>query len=113
MHYDRTYISEGINFNKINGSNECKTFHFNYFSRMNSNFQPNVCNSYYDFLQKATSFNKIVIVLVVENMYSIHFWATRKDEAKNTMKKVRSIQVEKEYQYKKQLTVNMKMKIIN
>ena len=36
--------------------------------------------------QKSTSFNDVVIVTVVKNDYSIHFWGMNKSEAVNRMK---------------------------
>ena len=73
LYYDGTYIFEGIDTNKTNHSYEFKTFHYNYVSRINLNFQPNICNGYYDFLQKIMGVNKIVIISVPDNMYKIHF----------------------------------------
>ena len=39
----------------------------------------------YDLMEKAMSFNDVVIVYVKKSAYRIHFWYLRKDDAINIM----------------------------
>ena len=48
-------------------------------------FEPYLCSSCHDLMQKATSFNNIVIVYIKGSAYRIHFWYTSKDDAINIM----------------------------
>ena len=50
MYYNRIDISEGIDVNKTNESNEFDVFQYWYFLDNSFKFQPDVCNRYDDFL---------------------------------------------------------------
>ena len=52
---------------------------------INVKFQPEVCNSCHDLLQKAMSFNDAAIVSVKGNDYRNHFLCMSKDEAINVL----------------------------
>ena len=47
LYFHRIDISEGIDVNKINVSNECDICHYWYFLNKGFRFQPNVCNRYH------------------------------------------------------------------
>ena len=64
LEYDRIGISEGIDVNKTNASKESDICHYWYFKDIGFKHEPYLCNSCYDLMQKATSFNDVAIVYV-------------------------------------------------
>ena len=81
LEYDRIDISEGIDMDKTNKRKECDIFHYWYFLDENFNYEPYLCNGCHDLMQKAMSFNDVVIVSIKENDYRIHFWYISKNDA--------------------------------
>ena len=49
LQYERTNISEGIDFGKTNKSVECMICHCRYFKDIGFKYQPYVCNGCHDF----------------------------------------------------------------
>ena len=86
LEYNRIDVSEGININKTNASEECKICHCWYFKDIGFKHEPYLCNGYHDLIQKAISFNNIAIVYVKGSAYRIHFWCMSKDDAISIMK---------------------------
>ena len=82
---NRTDISEGIDVNKTSLSNECDICHYLYFKNIGFKYEPYLCNGCHDLMQKATSFNNIVIVYINGNAYRIYFWYMSKNDAINIM----------------------------
>ena len=80
LEYDRIDISEGIDVNKTNASEECDICHYWYFKDIGFNYKPYLCNGCYDLMQKAMTFNNVAIVHVKGSAYRIHFWYMGKDE---------------------------------
>ena len=72
LEYDRIDISEGIDVNKTNASKECDICHYWYFKDIDFRYEPYLCNGCHDLMQKAMSFNDVVIVYVKEIAYRIH-----------------------------------------
>ena len=85
LQYDRIDISEGIDINKTNASKECGICHYWYFLDKNFKYEPNLCNSCHDLMQKAMIFNDVTIVSIKGNDYRIHFWYMSKDDAISIM----------------------------
>ena len=85
LQYQRIDISEGIDVNKTNLSEECDICHYWYFKNTGFKFEPYLCNDRHDLIQKTMSFNNIAIVYVKGNAYRIHFWYMSKDDAINIM----------------------------
>ena len=85
LEYDRIDISEWIDVNKTNLSNECDICHYWYFKDIGFKYEKYFCNGCHDLMQKAMSFNNAAIVYVKGNAYRIHFWYTSKDGAVNIM----------------------------
>ena len=85
LEYDRIDISEGIDINKTNTSKECKICHYWYFKDIGFEYEPYLCNCCHGLIQKAISFNDVVIVYVKGGAYRIHFWYMGKDDAINIM----------------------------
>ena len=72
LEYDRIDISKGIDVNKTNESKECDICHYWYFKDIDFRYEPYLCNGCHDLMQKAMSFNDVVIVYVKEIAYRIH-----------------------------------------
>ena len=73
LQYNRVDVSGGIDINKTNGSKECDICHYWCFLDKSFNYEPYLCNSCHDLMQKAMNFNDVAIVSIKENDYSIHF----------------------------------------
>ena len=85
LEFDQIDISEGVDDNKTNLSKECDICHYWHFKNIGFKYEPYLCNGCRDLMQKAMSFNDIVIVYIKENSYGIHFWYMSKDDAINIM----------------------------
>ena len=62
VYYDRINVSEGIDVNKISGSNECDVCHYWYFLNYSFKFQPNVCNGCHSVLMTYVNLSNITIL---------------------------------------------------
>ena len=69
LEYDRVDISEGIDINKANTSKECDIFHYCYFLSKSFKYEPYLCNSCHDLIQKAMKFNDAAIFSVKGSNY--------------------------------------------
>ena len=85
LEYDRIDISEGIDVNKTNLSKECELCHYWYFKNVGFKYESYFCNGCHDLMQKAISFNNIVVVYVKWNVHRINFKYMSKDDAINIM----------------------------
>ena len=85
LEYDRIYISEGIDINKINTSKECDICHYWYFLDNNFNYKPYLCNGCHDSMQKAMNFNDVAIVSIKGNDYRIQCRYMSKNDATSIM----------------------------
>ena len=85
LEYDRVDISEVIDVNKTNASEEYDIFHCWYFKDVGFKYEPYLCNGCHDLMEKAMSFNHVAIVYVKGSAYRIHFWYMSKDDAINMM----------------------------
>ena len=73
LEYDRIDILEEIDVNKTSASKECDICHFWYFKDIGFKYEPCLCNSCHDLMQKAMSFNNAAIVYVKGSACRIHF----------------------------------------
>ena len=48
-------------------------------------YEPHICNGCQGLMQKAVSFNDVVIIYVKGSAYRIYFWYMSKDDAVNLM----------------------------
>ena len=85
LEYDRTDISEGINVTKTNASKECDICHYWCFKDIGFKYEPYLCNSCHDLMQKAISLNDVAFIYVKESAYRIHFWYMSNDDAISIM----------------------------
>ena len=58
---DRIDISEGIDVNETNASNERDIWHYWYFKDVGFRYEPYLCNGCPDLMQKAINFNDVAI----------------------------------------------------
>ena len=76
---------ERIDINKTNLSKECDICHYWYFKDIGFKYEPYLCYSCHDLMQKAMSFNNVVVVYVRESAYRTNFWYMSKNDATNLM----------------------------
>ena len=86
LEYDRIEVSHGIDVKKTEGSRECIICHYWYFLYINYRYQREVCKVCHDLMQKAMSFNNVVIFSVKTNVCKIHFRLMGKDKAINLLR---------------------------
>ena len=82
LEYARIDISEGIDTNKTNASEECVVCHFWYFLDISFKYKPYLCIGCHNLMQKAVNFNDVAIVSVKLSGYRIHFWYMSKYDKK-------------------------------
>ena len=64
LEYDRIDISEEIDINKTNASNECDICYYWYFVDKDFKYELYLCNGCHDLIQKPMNFNDVAIVSV-------------------------------------------------
>ena len=87
LKYGRIDISEGIDADKTNKSEECKFCHYWYFLNKNFSYGSYLCDGCFDISQRSTDFKNIAIVHVKKSTYRIYFQHMSKHEAKKIMTK--------------------------
>ena len=77
LEYDRTDISEGIGVNKTCTSKECDVCYYRYFKDIGFKYEPYLCNGCHDLMQKAMSFNDVLLFMSKEVLTEFTFgiWA--------------------------------------
>ena len=85
LEYDRIDILEGIDINKTYASKDWKVCHYWHFKDIDFKYESYLCNGCHGLMEKAVSFNDVVIVQVKGTAYRIHFWYMRKDDAISIM----------------------------
>ena len=83
--YDRIDISEGIDVNNTNASNECDIYHYWCFKDIGFKYEPDLCNGCHYLMQKAMNLNDVAVVYVKRSAYRIHFCYMSKDDSISTM----------------------------
>ena len=66
LEYNRMDISEGIDVNKTNLSKESDICHYWYFKDIGFKCEPYLCNGFHDLMQKALSFNTLLLYMFRE-----------------------------------------------
>ena len=80
LEYEKTDNSKDIDINEIDDSREHIIYHYWYIFKVNVWFQPCVCESCHDIMQKSMSFEKDVAILCVGKCYyRIRFWGRKQD----------------------------------
>ena len=74
-------ISERIDINKTNASEEYDICHYWYFLDKNFNYEPYLCNGCHELMAKAMNFNDVRIVSIKGNDYRIYLCYMSKDDA--------------------------------
>ena len=85
LEYERIDISEGIDVNKTNLSEECDICCYWCFKNIGFKYEPYLCNGCHDLMQKAMSFNNVAIAYIKGSAYRTHFCYMSKDDAINIM----------------------------
>ena len=80
---DRIDVSEGIDINKTNSSEECDICHDWYFKDIGFQCDLYPCIDCHGLIQKAMNFNDVAIVSIKGSDYRIHFWDMSKNDAIN------------------------------
>ena len=83
LEYNRIDISEELMLTRQ--VQECDICHYWYFEEIGFKYEPYLCNSCHDLMQKAMSFDDVAIVYVKESAYKIHFWHMSKNNAISIM----------------------------
>ena len=83
LEYEKTDISDRIDVNKSDKSNECMLCHYWYFLDKSFRYGPYLCDRCYDMMQKCNKLKNIAIVDIKESVYRICFLFMSKREAKN------------------------------
>ena len=86
LEYHRIDISEEIDVNKTNASEEYDICHYWYFLDKGFKYEPYLCNDCHDLMQKTMNFNYIAIVSVKGNDYRIYFWYMNKNDVISIIK---------------------------
>ena len=71
--------------NETGASKKCDICHYWYFLDKHFNYEPHLCNSCHDLMQKAMNFNDVAILSIKGNDYRILFWYMSKDNAISIM----------------------------
>ena len=79
LEYDRIHIL-GIDVNKTSASKECDICHYWYVKDIGFIYEPYLCNSCHDLMQKAISFKDVAIAYVKGSAYRIHLGYMSKDD---------------------------------
>ena len=85
LEYDRIDISEGIDVDKTDRSEECMFCHYWYFSNKNFKYGSYLCDGCYDIVQKSTDFKNITVVHIRKNACRVYFPYMNKYKAKKIM----------------------------
>ena len=85
IEFDSIDISEEIDINKTNKSQECMLCNYWYFLGKNFSYQPYICNVSYNIMPKSINFQNIAIAYVKGRPYRIYFLCMSKRRAKSLM----------------------------
>ena len=80
LQYEKIDVSEGIDANKTNASNECTLCHYWYFKDVGFKFEPNVCNKCHDVLMTVYELKNIAILNIKWVYFRCIFWGITRDE---------------------------------
>ena len=86
LHYDRTDISEGIDFTKSNRSEECMIYHYWFFNHK-FKFPDCVCNGCHDLTMLSVNISYVAIITIKNFDYGCIIHNISKSEAINLLKK--------------------------
>ena len=73
LEYDRIDVSEGIDVNKAGLSKECDICYYWYFKNTGFKYETYLCNVCHDLMQKAISFNILLLFMLKEVLTELIF----------------------------------------
>ena len=85
LQYEKISVSEGIDFDKINASEECILCHYWDCKDVGFKFEPHVCNKCHDVLMTAYELKNIAILNVKDADFKCILWVISRDEAVNRL----------------------------
>ena len=86
LEYDRINVSEEMDVNKTDISEERDICHYWYFLNHGFKYGPYLCNGCHDLIQKTMNYNGVPTASVKGSNYRMHLWCMSKDAAINIMK---------------------------
>ena len=86
LKYDRIDISERIDVNKTDKSEECMLCHYWYFLDKTFTYGPYLCDGCSNIVQESNNFKNNAIAHVKKSAYRIYFLGMTKPEANQLMK---------------------------
>ena len=103
-YFDRTDVSDGIDFNKTSKSKECDICHYWIFLKKGFNFQSYVCNEFHDLLVMSMNISDIAILNIKVSDYCCIISGISKSNAINLMQNVDLIEMPNIIKHKKILS---------
>ena len=88
LYYDKTVVSEVIDFDKTSASKECNICHYWYFLNKGFKFQSYVCNGCHDLLMLSMNLSDIAILNINGSNYHCIINSITKSETINLMKNI-------------------------
>ena len=88
LYYDKTVVSEGIDFDETSVSKECNICHYWYFLNKGFKFQSYVCNGCHDLLMLSMNLSDIAILNINGSNYHCIINSITKSETINLMKNI-------------------------
>ena len=87
LKYHKIDITEGIDLNKTNKSEECMFCHYWYYLNKNFTYGPFTSDGCYNMVQRSIDFKDIAIIYVKKTAYRVYFKDISKNKAKKVMNK--------------------------
>ena len=85
LQYERTDISEGIDFDKSDKSKECMICHYWYFKDIGYKYEPHVCNKCHDLLMVVYDLTNFLILNIKDVDYRCYVFNMSRSDAINLL----------------------------
>ena len=85
LQYERTDISEGIDFDKSDKSKECMICHYWYFKDIGYKYEPHVCNKCHDLLMVVYDLTNFLILNIKGVDYRCYVFNMSRSDAINLL----------------------------
>ena len=85
LQYERTDISEGIDFDKSDKSKECMICHYWYFKDIGYKYEPHVCNKCHDLLMVVYDLTNFLILSIKGVDYRCYVFNMSRSDAINLL----------------------------
>ena len=88
LHYDRIFVSKGIDVNKTRERKQCDICHYLYFLDKGFKFQTDIFNGCHDVLMMSINLNNIAILNIYSDDYCCIMGGISKREAVNLLENI-------------------------